>query len=448
MGSLNRRLILAASVVLVACLGLTGAALDAAFRDNATALLRERLQAQLYAVLAAVQTDAAGHIEAVETPPEPRFSTPASGLFAELIDARGEPLWRSPSALGQRVDWPVPASPGVARFEERHAADGEAYFVLALSIDWESVDGRVTRHTVRIAERRVGHETRLAQFRRNLWGWFALAGVALMGAQALVLAWGLAPLRRLASEVRAVQAGEQRALGGVYPRELQPLAQSLNELIAVSGQRLDRYRHGLADLAHSLKTPLAVMRGALQGEPETLRRSVDEQVARMDRAVAYQLQRAAASGRPALGAPLAVAPLAQSVADSLAKVYAARALRIDTSGLDAACRFRGDEGDLLEIIGNLADNACKWAERRVALRVHGDGAGGLHLQVEDDGPGLGQAQLEALLPRGGRADPEVPGQGIGLAVVAELVRGTYGGTVQVERGALGGALLRVHLPAA
>ena len=167
----------------------------------------------------------------------------------------------------------------------------------------------------------------------------------------------------------------------------------------------------------------------------------------MNRTVDYQLQRAAASGRIALSAPLPVAPIARKIQDSLAKVYASRSLRL-SSEVAASTMFYGDEGDLLEIIGNLADNACKWCRRQVMLRAYPadhDGRTELVVEVEDDGPGIAADQAPLLLGRGQRADTTVAGHGIGLAVVRDLVEEVYYGRLDIGRGALGGALVQARL---
>jgi two-component system, OmpR family, sensor histidine kinase PhoQ len=447
MGSLTRRLVVAATLVLVACLGLTGSALDVAFRDASFALVKERLQAQVYAVLAAAEMDSSGRLGVAAPPPEPRLSTPASGLYAYMADGTGAVIWRSPSALGKSFSFAKPKSAGVGQFERIVLED--TVFAYVFAVDWEGVDGQASRYTIQIAERSAGYEARLDGFRRTLWGWFALAAVALVAAQGLVLSWGLSPLRQVAAEVNAIELGKQTRLEGVYPAELGPLTRALNALMDVSERRLERHRDGLADLAHSLKTPLAVMRAAVDRNVDELdvrqlKGTVFEQVARMDHAVGYQLQRAAATGRRAIGPPIDVQPLVESLANALRKVYVERNLQLTVS-LSDSIQFRGDDGDLMEMLGNVMDNACKWAQSTVEVRAEHPGDY-LEFVVEDDGPGIASDEIERLLERGGRADPDVPGQGIGLAVVGQLTREAYNGDLKVERSALGGALVRISLP--
>jgi two-component system sensor histidine kinase PhoQ len=176
---------------------------------------------------------------------------------------------------------------------------------------------------------------------------------------------------------------------------------------------------------------------------------VRAQIQRMNESVEYHLQRAAASGRIALRAPVSVAPAARKIADSLAKVYRDKHLDLQVDVAPDA-RFYGDEGDLLEVLGNLADNACKWAERRVAIRASRDALGGagerLLLTVDDDGPGVPAALRSTIADRGARADPSTPGHGIGLAVVRDIVEEVYQGELTIGRATLGGASIEVAIP--
>ena len=203
---------------------------------------------------------------------------------------------------------------------------------------------------------------------------------------------------------------------------------------------LARYRNTLADLAHSLKTPLAVIRFAIDTENPNRGEMIERQVERMNDIVRFQLQRALASGSETFGKPVPVAPVVDEVAASLAKVYTARGIAFEAD-VDAAAVFRGDRGELLEIVGNLLDNAFKWARTRVRVVAHGD----LVIEVEDDGPGIPAAQRAAVQTRGTRVDESVEGQGLGLAVVAETVT-QRGGTLTLGDAALGGLRATVEYP--
>ncbi|CDH43883.1 MAG: two-component sensor histidine kinase [Candidatus Competibacteraceae bacterium] len=450
MRSLSGRLRIAASVVLVAFLGLTGLSLDRAFRDSALAAVQDRLQAQLYLLLGAANLDAFNRLTLPQALPEARFSTPDSGLYADVMDSPGNLVWYSPSLLGRALPFfPAVRSPGDTQFAPLESSDGTPLLVLAFTVSWEIDRSHYQIYTFRVAENRQNFDDQVWSFRRGLWGWLLASTAVLLAAQGLILRWSLKPLRRVAAEIKAIETGQRSTLSSGYPAELQPLTMNLNALLGQSHAHLERYRNALGDLAHSLKTPLAVLRGTLEtgAEPAELRQTLAEQVERMNRTVDYQLQRAAASGRIALSAPLPVAPVARKILDSLAKVYAERALQFN-SEIAAATVFYGDEGDLLEILGNLADNACKWCQRQIVVRAYPADHGGrmeLVVEVEDDGPGIAPEQAPLLLNRGQRADPSVAGHGIGLAVVRDLVEEVYYGRLEIGHGTLGGARVRAQL---
>ncbi|MCU0936582.1 MAG: hypothetical protein MUF66_11090 [Gammaproteobacteria bacterium] len=275
--SIHARLLVAAGVVLTAFLGLTGAALDRGFRESAETAARDRLQAELYLLLGAADLDPELGLTVPEVLPDARLATPGSGLYAEVLDQEGQVIWRSWSALGLEVPYPAAPEPGRPELREVEAPDGLALLTLSLGVVWELAPGRDERYTFRVAETRATTEAEVARFRQSLWGWLAGAGLALLAVQGLVLRWGLAPLRRVAQEVGAVEAGRQVGLDGAYPSELRPLTDRLNALLVHARSQLDRHRNALADLAHSLKTPLALLRGALEAgaPPSELRASVE-----------------------------------------------------------------------------------------------------------------------------------------------------------------------------
>ena len=450
MRSLRSRLLIGASIVLAAFLGLTGLSLDRAFRDSALAAVQDRLRAQVYMLLGAANPDAFNRLTLPQALPEARFSTPDSGLYADLMDSQGALVWHSPSSLGLALPFfPAVRNPGDTQFAPLDASDGTPLFVLAFTVSWEITRNQYQLYTFRVAEARQDFDDQVWSFRRGLWGWLLASTGVLLAAQGLILRWSLQPLRQVAAEVKEIETGRRDELSGGYPEELQPLTMNLNALLRQGRTHLERYRNALGDLAHSLKTPLAVARGALENDadPGELRRTLSEQMERMNHTVDYQLQRAAAAGRIALSAPLPVAPVARKILDSLAKVYANRAPHLRAE-IAATTVFYGDEGDLLEILGNLADNACKWCHRQVVVRAHPadhDGRMELVVEVEDDGPGIPADQAPLLLNRGQRADPTVAGQGIGLAVVRDLVEEVYYGRLEIGQGALGGARVRARL---
>ncbi|HEX6828295.1 MAG TPA: ATP-binding protein, partial [Burkholderiales bacterium] len=319
------------------------------------------------------------------------------------------------------------------------------YFVESFGVNWATSDSP-RFYTFSVAEDLAEFEAQLTRFRTSLAGWLGGMSLLLLAALGLALRWGLGPLRRVVEELRSVEAGSQERIEGAYPSELQALTDNLNALLAQERARQKRVANAMGDLAHSLKTPLAVVRGAISEArtERTLAATLEEQVARMDKVVAHHLQRASAGTVSQLAAPVAVRPMAEKLVSALAKVHHGKAVQ---AALDIAgdVRFRGVEGDLMEILGNLLDNAFKWCRRRVRVSA-GRASGGFTLAVEDDGPGIDPAEAERLLERGVRADESVPGHGIGLATVRDIAE-AYGADISIGRSELGGALVRLRFPA-
>ena len=460
--SLHARQLLAASLGLVAFLGLTGVALDQAFRRTAISNLQERLQNDAYAYLGEFEFTRDG--ELIEPPPgqapDARYLQPGSGLYAV---ARGKTLrWNSPSVLGRVLPEPELLKPGEQRFDPPPLsfvdAEGLTHQVYRFTygLAWEQGEigqpSTVTRFTIAIYEDAEQLERQVGVFRRSLWGYLGLAAMLLLLVQMLVLRWSLQPVRNLERELGRVRRGVADRLSGRHPPELQQITDSINGLIESEHKNLDQSRNTLADLAHSLKTPLAVMRSRLDsgaGEDE-LRREVGAQVQRMSEIVSYQLSRAARSGHALFSAPIAIEPRAEEIVASLEKVYLGKGVFCEFE-VDADASFFGEIGDLQELMGNLLENAFKWARQRVLLTVKtepavGNRRPGVFLAVEDDGPGIPQEQVERLLQRGVRGDERVQGHGIGLAIVQDIVR-AYRGELKVETSAeLGGARFTVHFP--
>ena len=441
-GSLSRRLLLAALILLPVALGATGWFLERAHREALDAATAERLQLQVLALLA--QADVGEDFSLPLLPLETRLLRPGSGLYAMVSDSQGSPLWVSPSAalLPGAIDSltsGVPTLlPGQRHYSERGGLLRHAYQVL-----WELDDGRSLPLRFLVAESSAPRDADVQAFRRSLGIWLLGTLLLLLLVQLAIFRWGLQPLRELAARVGQIEAGERSDLAGDWPGEVQPLVDNLETLLNGEQQRRARMRNTLADLAHSLKTPLAVLRSADLGSADyaALQR---EQLDRMEEVMAWHLQRAV-GGNHRLLQRVAVRPVLDRLQATLLKVYAQRDLQFDVTG-DERARFRGDERDLMELLGNLLDNACKYATAKVSVCIEGGyDEQPLRLVIDDDGVGVSPELRDSLLQRGVRADTRTEGQGIGLAVVIDIVSAQHG-SLEVGESPLGGARVEVCLP--
>ena len=451
--SLQSRQLWAASVGLVAFLALAGYALDRAFQSTAHSGMRERLHS--YA-LAYAGSDFArdGSVIPPYDPPDPRFKRPGSGLYAQIV-LDGD-SWSSESAQGPVLPDVGMLPAGEQRFEgplPLTQIDGTAGQVYRYSYGLAAVDGagREIPYTVAILEDTTALGRQVAAFRAALWRYLGGAGIVLILLQMLVLRWSLRPLREVIAELKRVQLGQSSGMSEAHPRELEPLTDSINAFIESERENLDRQRNTLADLAHSLKTPLAVLRARLDsGASEAeLREELDTQLQRMNGLVSYQLSRAASGGHKLFAAPVPVFAQAEQIVVGLEKIYATKGVLCEFE-VDEQARFHGELGDLQELLGNLLENAFKWARSRVLLTVQEVTVEGqrnrLLIAVDDDGPGIPQAQVAALLQRGVRGDERVQGHGIGLSIVQDILQ-SYAGEMQVTRSQeLGGARFELRLP--
>jgi two-component system sensor histidine kinase PhoQ len=442
--SLRKRLIISATAVLVIALGVVGAALNAANHSGAVSALQARMESYVYLVLAAMEVDASGRLAIDEDFTDPRLVQPGSGVY---VDVRGrEDYWQSRSALGLNLAVPVSMEAGASRFAEPPGED--SFYTLGYGIGWQLEDERIEPFTVTVRVDPEEIEQQTSAFRLGLWRSLGAAGALLAIAQVVFLMLVFRPLGRVARDVAEIESGRAERLQGNYPRELEPLVRNVNRLLDTEKSNQQRIRNALDSLAHSLKTPLAVIQAGLPLHAGDAEASMQGAVDEMKRLIATRLERAGTSARRTLAEPVPVAAQLQRVLDSLQKVHSHKMIRAETI-IEDGLAFYGEKRDLLELAGNLLDNAFKYGRERVRVaggRLDGGRSRpGLWLSVEDDGPGIDESQWDRLLQRGARGDERVEGHGLGLAIVTELVS-AYGGTVNIGHSDLGGALIRVELP--
>ena len=452
--SLAARAAIATGFVLAGFLGLVGLTLSQAGKQRALSALHDRLQNFALAYITYTDANRFGKLLPPDKEPDPNFSRPGSGLYAVAIGDNGY-HWESSSAIGRDFSFFTALPPGQSRFVGPvDTRMGRLYyFSYGVALD---VEGKPSVSlTLMVAQTEDQLEGQSAVFRRTLVIWLSILGVMLIVLQLLLLRWSLTPLRRVASDMTRVERGDSAHLDSQYPQELVGLTDRINVFIDNEREQRTRYRHTLADLAHSLKTPLAVIRSQVEsdvaGDDAARRAGVLAQVRRMDELVAYQLARAATSGSQTFAAAVPIAGHAEDLVRSLEKVYAAKNLLCEFD-IDDGAVFYGEQGDLLELMGNLLENAFKWAGHRVLLAVKlqpspGRQRAGLRMSVEDDGPGIAADQIEKVLQRGVRGDERVQGHGIGLSIVQDIVHAYHGELVVDRSPEFGGARFSVTLAA-
>lgn len=439
------RLLLASLIVLGLYFTLMGYIASQLFIDNRVASKHEQLRLQNQVLLSAAQFGD-NTIELPEELREARFDTYESGLYGYISSENGDIIWSSYSAHSVPIDPQLlivsNPTPGKAQFLET-----AEYFVYHYNVLWEFIDDQPQLLTFSVLEDRRPTQQTINQFQQRLSLWLSAIGAVLIVMLLLLLRWGTQPLRQLARKLKQVESGEADRLEGNYPLELHAVTHNLNELLVAERRQRERYRATLADLAHSLKTPLAVIRAELDGggEEQALTATlIADQTSRMDEIISHQLQRAVASGPRHLGETVDIEACVERLILALEKVYAEKHIAFILKVPHQAV-FKGDERDLIEVMGNLLDNACKACKNSIEVTVQNNKQS-LHIAIHDDGDGIPAALRDQLVKRGVRADLRSSGQGIGLDVARDIIQ-SYGGEMTIAESHLGGALFQISLPA-
>ncbi|MEE8482481.1 MAG: hypothetical protein V3S12_03930, partial [Acidiferrobacterales bacterium] len=385
--SIQTRLLTAATIVLIIFLGVTGLVLDKAFRDSAESSMQERLQAHIYTLLALGELNLDGKLEMPKDLPEPKFSLAQSGLYARIDNNSSQVIWQSDSMLGVTLGHATILPAGENNFRYSTTSAGKPIYLLSFGVSWESSQGLSKHFTFHVAENLQTFLKQVSLFRESLWFWLGLAAVGLVTVQGFILRLSLKPLRQVARDLKDIESGKTETLVGTYPSELTSLTGNLNQLITNSRIQLQRYREALGNLAHSLKTPLAVIQSLSEEShvDSEHKKLTQEQVKRMSQIVNYQLNRAAAAGVSTLAPPVNVQSVAEKIFAALTKANSDKAVQTDVH-VDASTQFIGDEDDLYEVMGNLLENAFKWCRHRVEINASQLPDNRLQIIISDDGP--------------------------------------------------------------
>lgn len=436
------RLLLSSLLLLSLFFGFLGFIINQVFQQNILDSKQEQLRLQNYVLLSSAQF---GETEGIVLPDElreVRFDQYESGLYGYITDYTGKILWTSYSSHNLSLDSRLLAATnpaaGAAQFIET-----EKYYIFHYTVLWEIIEDQPQLITFSVLEDTAATKIILSSFRHRLQLWLAGIGVTLIVILMLVLRWGTSPLRQLATKLKQVENGKAARLEGDYPWELRGITNNLNELLATEQRQRQRYHATLSDLAHSLKTPLAVIQAELASD-RIDKPLIAEQTQRMDDIIKHQLQRAVVTSPHKLGNVVDVQSCVDRLFSALTKVYSDKGINFESS-IDPGIQFRGDQRDLIEVLGNLIDNACKACRGSVKLEASCNREQ-LTIDIHDDGDGIPIEQHEQLIKRGLRADSRYSGQGIGLAVSHDIIE-SYHGKIVINDSPLGGALFRIILPA-
>jgi len=445
--SLRARLVLGAFIWITFGVSAAGIFISVLFRQHATALVDSEMRGHLEELASLIDVDPDGMPQLYRALSDPRFSQMGSG-YSWQVSRMGMRLIKSTSAStvdlpipkdrllnGEMSKTTVPSRRGtLIVYESLFSPDGSSSPPLRLQVNVDSgiIDAVLRTFNISLAVSLV------------------LLALALIAAAAMQVAFGLQPMNRLGRALRTIRSGKATHLPRSFPLEVQPVVDDLNSLIDINAQMVRRARAQAGNLAHALKTPLAVLTDEayrLESRDQVESAHVIlQQCQRMQRQIDYQIARTrAAASRAVPGVSAPIAPAVNSIVSAMKRLYAAKNPAIDVH-IDNDCVALCEPMDLNEMLANLIDNACKWSSKRIAIRGSMDEAAKqIVMSVEDDGPGLPPEAREMVFQIGQRLDERVPGSGLGLSIVRDLAQ-LYGGEIRLQDSALGGLAAVLKLP--
>ena len=425
-----------------------GVVLSAAFRGAALENFDSGLEADMDGLIAAADPDPQGGLILQDRFLNHRFDRVYSGLYYQIKSDKGASQI-SRSLFDRTLAPAITSQTGALSWGTAPGPDGQSLRVVTRKVEFPiaatEAPGDTASYTFMVAGALADVDRQTDEFNSTLIWSFLLLGLGLVAAILVQVRIGLQPLRRVSVALARIRGGEARRLEGDFPSEIVPLASELNSLIQHSEEVVGRARTHVSNLAHFLKTPLSVLAAEADSQPGPLADTVKKQVFSMRRQVDHYLSRARAAGSlDVLGNRSQVSVVIDDLSRVIARIHAERGIVVDAECAETIY-FRGERQDLEEMTGNLIDNACKWAKSRVRVRCSKQGAR-LTITIEDDGPGLTEAERAQVGERGERLDESVPGSGLGLAIVRDISR-LYGGFFSLDASPLGGVMARLELPA-
>lgn len=450
--SIGSRLFISAILCSLIILFGAGIVLSTIYRRASERAFDERLQVYVQSVAANLASKNLSNVFDPYGLGDPRFTLPLSGWYWQ-IRSEGKPtpeITSSLSLFGGRLpkleSLKIPAHDGSAREGYIIGPDERRLRLVERAIEFP--DGN--KFLVQIAGNADEIELTIQSFSKALWTSFGLLALALGVTTIFQVRFGLLPLSRLSNEISAIRRGSSDHIGGKFPDDISPVADEINLLLDVNRDILTRARTQVGNLAHALKTPLSVLINEVADTDTPLAQKVLEQTGIMRDQVNWHLDRARAAARAgAIGVATDIAPAVAGLERTFLKIYSDKNLILETA-LAPDLKFRGERQDLEEMLGNLVDNACKWAHQQVLIKASAFNDANGHpfvmFEVSDDGPGLPPEKRSEVIKRGERLDETVPGTGLGLSIVADLAK-LYGGELTLDRGEKGGLSATLRLPA-
>jgi len=427
-----------------------GLVLSGIFRAHVEDNFDAGLRFDLDSLIAAAEPDAQGYVSLQGRFVNPRFERIFSGWYWQIAQVGGakDQAQISRSLFDRGLDIVDKKKEGRLTWGHAAGPENQRLRVLEQRVEFPVAAGgkfHSRAYIFTVAGDLAEVDASITQFNGTLFWAFFVLGLGLIAAIFVQVRVGLHPLKRVSRALASIRDGNARRLEGNFPAEIAPLASELNSLIEHSAEVVGRARTHVANLAHFLKTPLAILSGEASASPGPLADAVQRQVDSMRRQVDHYLVRARTAGAlDVLGNKTAVRPVLDDLARLLPKMHSAKDIEIIVD-CPAGLSFRGDKQDLEELVGNLMDNACKWTRSRVDVRAVDLGGGKLLVTVDDDGPGLVPADRAKVMARGERLDENVPGSGLGLSIVSDIAK-LYGGSFALEAAPLGGLSAQLTLP--
>ena len=453
--SLRLRLLAGTLFWITASIIAAGWGLSSLFQRHVETQFHAELKTHLDQLTAQLTLDGGGRPTLALPLSDPRLSRPYSGCYWQVDEIKdGAPpasgLLRSRSLWDDALTAP-PDTPADGEIHQHRIVGPEGKMLgmveRSVRID-DTPDGKPRSFRLIAAADEALTSEPVARFSGALWLALGILGAGLVVAALVQVFIGLAPLRKLHTALGKVRSGETSQLDGDFPAEIMPLVDEFNTVLAQNAEVVERARTQAGNLAHALKTPLSVLANAATSanpQQNELARLVVDQVDTARKQVDYHLARAQAAATTRMpGARTPLLPIIDGLLRAMRHIHAERQLELTAQGIAETLAFRGEAQDLQEMLGNLLDNACKWAAHRAQISAYGDGHY-LHIHVDDDGAGISETQRSTVIRRGIRADEQVPGSGLGLAIVDDLAR-LYGGQIALTESPMGGLRAVLTLP--